>query len=89
MYVFDTYTDKRIRLFTNTGYCMSLCIEDIPESKPNSRPVSLASLIPTENGEGLYQHLLGTLIAFYSFILKMEWQRPRKLPSLKQNNSAL
>ena len=69
MYVFDTYTDKRIRLFTNTGYCMSLCIEDIPESKPNSRPVSLASLIPTENGERVVSAFVGDtdgLLFFYT-----------------------
>ncbi len=69
MYVFDTYTDKRIRLFTNTGYCMSLCIEDIPESKPNSRPVSLASLIPMEDGERVISAFVGDtegLIFFYT-----------------------
>lgn len=44
-------SDKRLKIFMNTGVCLTLCIDDIPESKPNTRPTSLTSLIPVENGE--------------------------------------
>ena len=47
----DTATDRRLRLFTNQGSLLMLPVEDIPEAKPNARPVNLTSLLSMEADE--------------------------------------
>lgn len=53
-YGFDTKTDKQLKLFTNTGSCLTLSVDEIPEQQKNkgkSRLTRLTSLIPVEEGE--------------------------------------
>ena len=49
--VFDTSTDKRIKIYTNLGNCFTIEAEEFPETKPNARPVMLRSLIALEKEE--------------------------------------
>lgn len=57
--IFDTTTDKRLKLFMNSGACLSLQIEDIPETKLGTRATSLASLIALEEGETVVRTFVG------------------------------
>ena len=57
--IFDTTTDKRLKLFMNSGACLSLQIEDIPETKLGTRATSLASLIALEEGETVVRSFVG------------------------------
>jgi DNA gyrase subunit A len=53
-YGFDTQTNKQLKLFTNTGACLTLMVDEIPEQQKNkakSRLTRLTSLIPIEEGE--------------------------------------
>lgn len=47
--LFDTTTDRKLRIFTNIGNCFAVNVEDIPESK--SRAGMLNAVIPLEEGE--------------------------------------
>ncbi|MCR5809689.1 MAG: DNA topoisomerase 4 subunit A [Clostridiales bacterium] len=49
--VYKTMTANTLRLFTDTGFMLSLPISDIPEIKPTAKPTNLSALIPMENGE--------------------------------------
>ncbi len=49
----ETFTDKRLRFFTNLGACCSLAVEDIPESKQTARPSNLNALIAFEKEESV------------------------------------
>ncbi len=49
--VFDTKTDVRLKFFTNLGSCVTLTVEEIPESKPGGRPTNLNSLFTLEKDE--------------------------------------
>ena len=49
--VYKTVTSSTLRLFTDTGFMLSLSVNDIPELKPSSKPTNLSSLLPVENGE--------------------------------------
>ncbi len=51
LYVLDTQTDKRLRLFTDKGAMLMLSVEDLAETKPSGRPNNLAALLPFEEGE--------------------------------------
>ena len=48
---FETATGKRLRFFTNKGAALLINVEDIPETKANSRPTGLSSLVTLEEGE--------------------------------------
>ncbi|MDO4568108.1 MAG: DNA topoisomerase (ATP-hydrolyzing) [Clostridia bacterium] len=47
-YVFSTYTDAKLRLFTSTGQCLCISVADIPETKQSARPTVLSSLVHIE-----------------------------------------
>ncbi|MBQ1262736.1 MAG: 30S ribosomal protein S12 methylthiotransferase RimO [Oscillospiraceae bacterium] len=48
---FETKTDKRLKFFTNLGSCVTLTVEEIPESKTGGRPTNLNSLFTLEKDE--------------------------------------
>jgi len=52
-FAFKTRSDKRLRLFTNTGVCLLLPVDSIPEAKPNARATNLAALLPIEEQDVL------------------------------------
>lgn len=49
--VIKTTTDRRIRLFTSLGTCISLNVTDIPEGKLTARPTLLNSIVSISDGE--------------------------------------
>ncbi|MBO4563498.1 MAG: DNA topoisomerase 4 subunit A [Clostridia bacterium] len=49
--VYKTMTGATLRMITDSGFMLSLPIEDIPEIKPASKPTNLSALIPVESGE--------------------------------------
>lgn len=49
--LFDTQTNKRLRLFTNLGNLITLGVDEIPETKPGGKPANLNTMVPVENGE--------------------------------------
>jgi DNA gyrase subunit A len=51
LYTIPTRTDQSIRLFTDKGACLLLCVEGLPETKAGARPVNLAGLLPFEENE--------------------------------------
>lgn len=51
--IFDTATDRFIRLFTTHGACITLAVNDLPEIKPNAKPTNLSSIIEMEKDEGI------------------------------------
>ena len=48
---FYTRTDQSLRLFTNTGNCLSLAVEALAETRGAARPNNLAALLAFEDGE--------------------------------------
>ena len=51
--VYKTMTSAVLRMFTDTGFMLSLPVGDIPETKPNAKPTNLSSLIHLESGENV------------------------------------
>lgn len=51
LYIIETRSDKRIRLFTDQGALLTLACEDIPETKPTARAANLTALIQFEKNE--------------------------------------
>lgn len=49
----ETATDRRLRFFTNQGACCTLAVEEIPETRPNTRPANLNALIAFEKNEAV------------------------------------
>ena len=49
--VYKTVTSAMLRMFTDTGFMLSVCVDDIPETKPSVKPTNLSSLLPIEAGE--------------------------------------
>lgn len=58
-YVFNTDSSGIIKLFTNTGFCLTLAVADIPESKPSAKPSNLASIIQLEKDESVIAAFCG------------------------------
>lgn len=50
---FDTSTDGVLRLFTSHGACLTLRVEDIPETKPQAKPTNLSAVFELEQDEKL------------------------------------
>mgnify|MGYP001140859765 CR=1 FL=1 len=50
---FDTSTDGVLRLFTSHGACLTLHVEDIPETKPQAKPTNLSAVFELEQDEKL------------------------------------
>jgi len=51
LYVFETDTTKRLRLFTDQGAVLTVAVNDISETKPTARAANLAALLPFETNE--------------------------------------
>ena len=51
LFVLETQTNKRLRLFTDQGAMLQLLAGDIPETKAAARPANLAALLPFEKDE--------------------------------------
>lgn len=51
LFVVDTRSDRRIRLFTDQGAVLSLTADEIPETRATARAANLASLLPFEKNE--------------------------------------
>ena len=49
--IFNTYTDKVLRLFTSKGALLSIPMGDIPESKVGQKPTNLSAIIELEKDE--------------------------------------
>ncbi|MBO4848695.1 MAG: DNA topoisomerase 4 subunit A [Clostridia bacterium] len=57
--VYKTMTGATLRMFTDSGFMLSLNVEDIPEIKPAAKPTNLSALIPVENGEKVIGSFIG------------------------------
>ena len=51
LFILETRSDKRIRLFTDQGAVLSLTADEIPETRATARAANLASLLPFEKNE--------------------------------------
>ena len=51
LFIVETRSDKRIRLFTDQGAVLSLTADEIPETRATARAANLASLLPFEKNE--------------------------------------
>lgn len=51
-WLFDTSTDKRIKLFTNLGSLITLSVDDIAETKPCAKAVNLNTIAALEKTKG-------------------------------------
>ena len=51
LFIVETRSDKRIRLFTDQGAVLSLTTDEIPETRATARAANLASLLPFEKNE--------------------------------------
>ncbi|MDD6887656.1 MAG: DNA topoisomerase 4 subunit A [bacterium] len=51
LFILETRSDKRIRLFTDQGAVLSLAADEIPETRATARAANLASLLPFEKNE--------------------------------------
>lgn len=70
IYVFETLTDKRIRLFSQSGMCYSINVSDIPETKQTARPTALSSLIHFDDTERIVFAACGDLDGEYMLCTK-------------------
>lgn len=52
-FAIETDTLKRIKLFTNLGYVLTVAVEDVQEQRGAARPMNLNALIPIESGESI------------------------------------
>ncbi|HML69286.1 MAG TPA: DNA topoisomerase 4 subunit A [Clostridia bacterium] len=51
LFVLETRSNQRIRLFTDQGAVLSLAVEELPETRATTRAANLASLLPFEKNE--------------------------------------
>ena len=51
LFVLETRSNQRIRLFTDQGALLSLAVEELPETRATVRAANLASLLPLEKNE--------------------------------------
>ena len=51
LFVLETQSNQRIRLFTDQGALLSLAVEELPETRATTRAANLASLLPFEKNE--------------------------------------
>lgn len=49
--IIDSSSDKMLRLFTTKGIMLSIPIDEIPESKPQTKSINLSSLIKIDDNE--------------------------------------
>jgi len=53
LFVLDTRSDQRIRLFTNLGTMLSIAVSELPETRVTTRATNLAALLPFEKNESI------------------------------------
>ncbi len=53
LFVLETRSDQRIRLFTNLGAMLSIAVSELPETRATTRATNLAALLPFEKNESL------------------------------------
>lgn len=53
LYVFNTATDRSLRLFTSKGACLTIPIGDIPETKAAAKPTNLSAIVQLEKDEAI------------------------------------
>jgi DNA gyrase subunit A len=53
LFVLDTRSDQRIRLFTNLGAMLSIAVSELPETRATTRATNLAALLPFEKNESI------------------------------------
>ena len=53
LFVLDTRSDQRIRLFTNLGAMLSIAVSELPETRVTTRATNLAALLPFEKNEAI------------------------------------
>ncbi|MEN6340386.1 MAG: DNA topoisomerase (ATP-hydrolyzing), partial [Clostridiaceae bacterium] len=51
LFVLETKSNQRVRLFTDQGAMLSLVADEIPETRPTTRAANLAALLPFEKNE--------------------------------------
>lgn len=51
LFVLETKSNQRVRLFTDQGALLSIPVEEIPETRPTTRAANLAALLPFEKNE--------------------------------------
>ena len=49
----ETATDRRLRFFTNLGACVTLPVEEVPETRQTAKPANLNALIAFEKEEAV------------------------------------
>ncbi len=59
LFAVEGTTDDDLKLFTDAGSLVSLKLSAIPETKPNSKPVNMASLIAFEKDESIIAAFAG------------------------------
>lgn len=79
---FDTSTDGVLRLFTSHGACLTLRVEDIPETKPQAKPTNLSAVFELEQDEKLLAICdEDFLSARCSSIPAADWSNAPRLPN--------
>ncbi len=53
LFVLETRSDQRIRLFTNLGAMLSIAVSELPETRATTRATNLAALLPFEKNESI------------------------------------
>lgn len=53
LFVLDTRSDQRIRLFTDLGALLSIAVAELPETRATTRAANLAALLPFEKNEAI------------------------------------
>lgn len=69
LFVMQTSTDKRLKLFTNLGSCFTLDVEEIPETRITAKPANLNAMIAFEKDEKIidcYEESNEGELLFYS-----------------------
>ncbi|HWP21575.1 MAG TPA: DNA topoisomerase (ATP-hydrolyzing) [Candidatus Cryosericum sp.] len=51
LFVLETKSNQRVRLFTDQGAVLSIVADEIPETRPTTRAANLAALLPFEKNE--------------------------------------
>ncbi len=51
LFVLETKSNQRVRLFTDQGAMLSIVADEIPETRPTTRAANLAALLPFEKNE--------------------------------------
>ncbi len=70
LFILETQTNRRIRLFTNQGTMLQILANDIPETRATVRAANLAALLPFEKGEEIIAAFVDNNDSDYLFYTK-------------------